>query len=50
MRKFAVVFVVLGFASSARAQQRGTPGAPPVPGTFFNRVNVESEVVKGAPY
>ena len=51
MRKFVVLFVILGLASSARAQQRGTPAAPPAPGTaFFKKVNVESEVVKGAPY
>jgi hypothetical protein len=47
MRKFVVLFVVLGLASSAHAQRSG----PATAGTaFFNRVNVESEVVKGAPY
>jgi hypothetical protein len=44
MRRLAIVFAVVSLTPSAYAQ-RGGPGT-----AAFTRVNVESDVVKGAPY
>ena len=46
MRKGIVIFAILSVAPSVYAQR----GTPPAPSALFNRVNVESELVKGAPY
>ena len=47
MYKLARVFVAVVAVSSPALAQRGVQITP---GQFFNRVNVESDVVKGAPY
>jgi hypothetical protein len=44
MRKCAIAFAIISLAPVVHAQQRGTPNAP------FNRVRVEAELVKAAPY
>lgn len=47
MRNAAIVLVFLGLAPSAYAQRSGGPGTSP---GMFTRVNIESDVIKGAPY
>src|SRR5215831_13389401 len=44
MRRFAIAFVVVGFASAAYAQRGAADGSR------FIRVGLEPSVVKGAPY